>query len=128
MLNRKSRLERRTATDIGLLRRAGDRIAELTAALDVRVANETRPAQRLEHLRHATGQITRIANDGVHAYRRVTVALRDERARPDADLPEVKRTTAELAAARRTMIEALEAISHRYPWAEPWSSEKPSSG
>lgn len=126
VLNRNSRLGRRTAADIRLLRRASERIEELSAALDIRVGAETRSAQRLEHLRHTTGQITRIANDGVHAYRRVTTALREERARADVDLNEVSRTSAELTEARRAMLEALEALSHRYPWAEPFSAKEPS--
>lgn len=93
--------------------------------LDRLVADEQRPEQRLQHLRHTTGQITRVANDGIQAYRRVSSVLRDERERADADAVEIERTSAELAEVRGSMIAALEAVSHRYPWAQPWSAEAP---
>lgn len=88
--------------------------------LDRQVRDEARPDERLRHLRHATGQITRVANDAIQAHRRVAAALRDEADRPGADVEEIERTSARLSEARDAMLRALDAASRRYPWADPW--------
>lgn len=100
--------------------RATTRIEELGAMLDGQMLDELRPEERLRHLRHATGQITRTANDAIQAYRRVSAALREEADRPGADLEEIERATQALAEGRSRMLAALEVASQRYPWAEPW--------
>lgn len=86
--------------------------------LDRQMKGDARPEEQMRHLRQATGQITRTANDGIQAYRRVAQALRTESEHADADGEEVERTTAALAAARARMLAALEIARRRYPWAE----------
>ena len=71
----------------------------------------------MRHLRHATGQITRSANDGVHAYRRALVAIKQESEREDADDAEVQRVAEHLRTARARMLAALDIAGRRYPWA-----------
>jgi hypothetical protein len=115
-----TRVSRRSATDLEIIRRATTRVEELGAILDRQVRDEPRSEERLRHLRHATGQITRVANDAVQAHRRVAAALRDEAERPGADVEEIERTAVRLAEARDAMLKALDAASRRYPWADPW--------
>jgi hypothetical protein len=81
-------------------------------------------------LRQATGQITRAANDAVHAYRRVTAGLQAEIRRGDTDPAEAAAMERALSEARAEMLNALEVASQRYPWAKPWaaSAEEPSEG
>ncbi len=85
--------------------------------LDRQLASEGRSEEQLRHLRHATGQITRSANDGIHAYRRALVAIKQETEREDADPAEVERTSELLRAARARMLAALDIAGRRYPWA-----------
>lgn len=75
----------------------------------------------MRHLRHATGQITRAANDAVQAYRRVSGALRAEAAHPDVDDDEIEQGRRDLAAARAAMLEVLKSAGDRYPWAAPFA-------
>lgn len=77
----------------------------------------------MRHLRQATGQITRSANDGIQAYRRVSQALAAEKSHVDADRAETERTRRELSRARARMLHALELASKRYPWAKPWEPD-----
>jgi len=119
-----TRLSRRSSADLRAIDRATKRIEELSAILDRQLKGETRPEEQLKHLRQATGQITRSANDGIQAYRRVAQALRAEGEHPDADGTEVTRAQQVLADARARMLTALEAASRRYPWAEPWGQVK----
>jgi hypothetical protein len=102
------------------MRRATKSIEELTAILDRQLGDDPRPSAQMIHLRQATGQITRSANDGIQAYRRVSQALRAESEHTDGDDAEYGRTARHLADARAAMLRALEAVSTRYPWAEPW--------
>ena len=118
-----SRLARRSASDLRAIGLATLRIEELSLILDRQLSGESRDEERLKHLRQATGQITRSANDGIQAYRRVSRALRAEAALADSDENEVADATRALADARTRMLEALEAASRRYPWAKPWSVE-----
>jgi hypothetical protein len=120
LLRTHSRLARRSSSDLRAIDRATRRIEELTVILDRQLASEAREDERLKHLRQATGQITRSANDGIQAYRRVASALRAEEQHADADAVEVEQATRALADARGRMLEALEIASRRYPWAPPW--------
>ena len=120
MLRAHSRLARRSSADLRAIHHATTRIEELSAILDRQLSTEQREEERLKHLRQATGQITRSANDGIQAYRRVSRALQAESQQPDADALEVADATRALADARARMLVALEAASRRYPWATPW--------
>ncbi len=120
MLRAHSRLARRSSSDLRAIDRATKRIEELTVILDRQLSTEGRDEERLKHLRQATGQITRSANDGIQAYRRISQALRAEAAHADADPVEVADATRALANARARMLAALEVASKRYPWSEPW--------
>ena len=91
------------------------RIEELTVILDRQLSSEERDEERIKHLRQATGQITRSANDGIQAYRRIASALRAEASHPDADPVEIADATRALAEARTRMLAALEVASQRYP-------------
>ena len=123
MLRTHSRLARRSSSDLRAIDRATRRIEELTVILDRQLNGESREEERLKHLRQATGQITRSANDGIQAYRRVASALRAEAVHADADAAEVEQASKNLADARARMLEALEVASKRYPWAPPWRAE-----
>jgi hypothetical protein len=118
--SQRSRLARRSASDLKAIDRATRRIEELSVILDGQLGAEDRDEERLTHLRQATGQITRSANDGIQAYRRVSQALRAEAQHADADAAEVAEATRALADARERMVAALEVASRRYPWAAPW--------
>jgi hypothetical protein len=122
LLRTNSRLARRSASDLRVMDRATQRIEELSVILDRQLSAEGRDEERLKHLRQATGQITRSANDGIQAYRRIALALRVEAARADADPAELADATRALADARARMLAVLEVASRRYPWAEPWRS------
>ena len=122
MLRAHSRLARRSASDFRAIDRATKRIEELSVILDRQLSSEEREEERLKHLRQATGQITRSANDGIQAYRRITQALRAEASHADADAAEVAETTRALSEARGRMVAALEVASRRYPWAAPWTA------
>ncbi len=115
-----TRLGRRTS-DLRVLQRATANIDELNAALDRQLAGEPAEHERMRLLREATNQITRSANDGIQAYRRVSAAVRSEEARSDAaDAAELLRIQSALETARRDLLRALEETSRRYPWASPW--------
>lgn len=113
-----TRLSRRCAHDIRAVDRAATRIEEQNAILDRELAREPRPEEQMRHLRHATGLITRWANDGVQAYRRASGAIKAETERDDSDDAELQRTTAELQRARSRMLEALAVAGRQYPWAD----------
>jgi hypothetical protein len=120
LIRASTRLARRCAADLRAIRKATKRIEELTVILDRQIGAESRPDEQMRHLRQATGQITRSANDGIQAYRRVGQALAAEEAHADGDAEEIERTTRELGEARAAMLEALAIASKRYPWADPW--------
>lgn len=120
MIRPNTRLARRCIADLRAIRTATRHIAELTAILDRQTGAESRPEEQMRDLRHATGQITRSANDGIQAYRRVSQALAAEASHADRDPDEVERTTRDLADARAGMLAALDVASKRYPWADPW--------
>jgi prophage DNA circulation protein len=102
------------------IRRATRHIQELSVTLDRQLGADTRPEEQMRHLRHATGQITRAANDAVQAYRRVSGALKAEAAHPDVDAEELEHARQELAKARAAMLEVLKSAGDRYPGAEPF--------
>ncbi len=103
------------------IRSATRHIQELSVTLDRQLGADARPEEQMRHLRHATGQITRAANDAVQAYRRVSGALRAEADHPDVDAAEMERARRELAKARAAMLEVLKSVSDRYPWAAPFA-------
>jgi hypothetical protein len=115
-----SRLSRRSAGDLRIIRGAATRIAEQGHLLDRELQLESRAAERMRLLRQATGQITRAANDAIHAYRRVTAGLEAECRRADTDPSEVAAMERTLSHARQEMLDVLEVASQRYPWAKPW--------
>ncbi|HEU4863533.1 MAG TPA: hypothetical protein VFU44_07150 [Candidatus Limnocylindria bacterium] len=123
MIRPSSRLARRSTADLRAIRAATARIEELTSILDRQIDADARPEQQMRHLRQATGQITRSANDGIQAYRRVAQALAAEKSHADADRAETERTRRELSRARSRMLRALELASKRYPWAKPWEPD-----
>lgn len=125
MLRAHSRLARRSSSDLRAIDRATKRIEELSLILDRQLSTEARDEDRLKHLRQATGQITRSANDGIQAYRRISRALQTEASQADADPAEMADAARALANARSRMLAALEVASRRYPWAEPWGSTGP---
>jgi hypothetical protein len=88
--------------------------------LDRQLGADARPEEQMRHLRQATGQITRHANDAVQAYRRVSGALKAESAHPDVDAGELEHARRELASVRTAMLEVLKSASERYPWAAPF--------
>ena len=115
-----TRLSRRSAGDLRVIRRATTRIEEVSAALDRQLQAEPRPDEQVRLLRQATSQITRAANDAIQAYRRVTDGLEQERQRKETDPSEAARMAQSLSQARSEMLEALDVASRRYPWAKPW--------
>ena len=117
-----TRLNRRSAADMRVIRSATRHIEELTANLDRQLSADARPEEQMLHLRQATGQITRAANDAVHAYRRVSGALRAEAAHPEVDAEEIEQARRELAKVRQVMLDVLKSASHRYPWAAPFAA------
>ena len=108
-----TRMGRREA-DLQLLQRAPAAIAELTATLDRRLADERRPDERMRMLREATNQITRTANDAIQAYRRTRAAVTAELAMPDGDWAHARKLDAQLETARGDVLVALDATRHRY--------------
>jgi hypothetical protein len=116
-----TRLSRRSASDLRAIRRATRHIEELSLTLDRQLSADARPEEQMRHLRAATGQITRAANDAVQAYRRVSGALRAEADHPDVDADEMALARSELATARTAMLEVLKTVSSRYPWATPFA-------
>jgi chromosome segregation ATPase len=109
-----TRLGRREP-DLALLQRAPAAIADVTATLDRRLADEERPGERLRMLREATNQVTRSANDAIQAYRRARAAVNAELDAPTGDHAHARRMSAQLDAARQDLLAALEQTSHRYP-------------
>ena len=119
---RHTRLSRRISADLRVIRGSTKVVEEQRGILDRQLAGGRGAADQLRDLRHATGQITRAANDAIRAYRRVSAALKEEAERADVDAAEVGRLTKEVAQARVEMLTALELASRRYPWAPPWAS------
>jgi hypothetical protein len=117
-----TRLSRRSAADLRAIRRATRHIQELSVVLDRQLSADARPEEQMRHLRQATGQITRAANDAVQAYRRVSGALKAEAAHPEVDAVEVEHARRELAAVREAMLEVLKSAGERYPWAAPFAA------
>lgn len=117
-----TRLGRRTS-DLRVLQRATATIEELNEMLDRQLAGEPSESERMRLLRATTNQITRAANDGIQAYRRVVAAVKSEEARSDAaDAAELARIQAALETARTELLRALEVTSRRYPWTSSWEA------
>lgn len=116
-----TRLGRRAA-DVRVVEGATASIVDLNAALDRRLLDEMRPDERLRMLRETTNQITRAANDAIQAYRRARAAINAELELPDGDRQQALQMSLSLDSARSEMLKALEMTSHRYSWADPWST------
>ena len=71
-------------------------------------------------LREATYQITRAANDGIQAYRRVAETVRRELEMERGDRSGAEGMNAILQEAKTDLLGALDESSRRYPWAPPW--------
>ena len=119
---RYTRLSRRISADLRVIRGSTKLVEEQRRILDRQLVGGRGEAEQLRDLRHATGQITRAANDAIQAYRRVSAALKEEAERADVDADEIARLTKEVAQARAEMLTALELASRRYPWAAPWAT------
>lgn len=78
-------------------------------------------------LREATYQITRAANDGIQAYRRVAETIRRELEMERGDRPGAETMNAVLQEAKADLLGALDESSRRYPWAPPWRGGEESS-
>ena len=116
-----SRLSMRRA-DVVLVQRASGEITTLGADLDRRLQGEARPSERLRMIRETTNQITRLANDAIHAYGRASRAVKAEEQRPDSDKVAAREMRTRLDEARAAMLAVLEVASRRYQSAE---SESP---
>jgi hypothetical protein len=116
-----TRLGRREP-DLRLVRGAPAAIADLTAILDRRLAEEQRPSERTRMLREATNQITRTANDAIQAYRRARAAVTAELAMPDGDWTHARKMSLQLDSARQDVLAALDRTSQKYSLAQTWPS------
>lgn len=92
----------------------------LNTALDERLALSEREEERMRLLREATYQITRCANDGIQAYRRVAETVRRELEMERGDRTGAEHMNAVLQEAKADLLRALDESSRRYPWAPPW--------
>jgi hypothetical protein len=108
-----TRLGRREL-DLQLIQGTPESIAEFTRTLDLRLAAEQRPEERLRMLREATNQITRRANDAIQAYRRARSSVDAELAMADGDWEHARRMSDDLDAARLDVLAALETANLRY--------------
>ena len=116
-----TRLGRREP-DLRLVREAPAAIADLTAILDRRLAEEQRPSERTRMLREATNQITRTANDAIQAYRRARAAVTAELAMPEGDWIHARKMSLQLDSARQDVLAALDRTSQKYSLAQSWPS------
>lgn len=112
---RQTRLGRRLA-DLRLLQSASGSITQLTDSLDRQLANEQRPSERMRMLRETTNQITRLANDAIHAYTRVRATLKAENEMDDGDQAGANEMRRLLGEARAEVLRVLEATNQRYAW------------
>lgn len=108
-----SRLAMRRA-DVILVQRASAEIESLGVDLDRRLQTEARPSERLRMIRESTNQITRLANDAIHAYGRASRAVRAEEQRPDSDQLAAREMRTRLDEARAAMLAVLEVAGRRY--------------
>jgi hypothetical protein len=112
--------------DVTLLQRTSALIADLGVQLDQQLAAEQRPAERMRMLRETTNRITRAANDAVNAYARTSRALREELARPNADVRAANAIRVRIDAARRDVLHSLDEAKQRYLSPdEPMSDPEP---
>lgn len=116
-----TRLGRREP-DLRLVQEAPAAIADLTAILDRRLAEEQRPSERTRMLREATNQITRTANDAIQAYRRARAAVTAELAMPEGDWAHARKMSLQLDSARQDVLAALDRTSQKYSLGQAWPS------
>jgi histone H3/H4 len=104
--------------DLRTVQGASATITELGRELDRQFESERRSAERIRLLRETTNQITRVANDAVHAYRRATRAVTAELAKPGGDAAAANEMRTLLTEARRDVLRVLDAARQRYPWTD----------
>jgi hypothetical protein len=109
-----TRLGRREA-DLLLIQQTPALLEDYARTLDMRLADEQRPEERMRMLREATNQITRSANDAIQAYRRARASVNAELEMPDGDHEHARRMSADLDLARADVLAALEVANRRYP-------------
>ena len=100
--------------DVLSVERAAHEIATLGKDLDRRLEGESRPSERLRMIRETTNQITRVANDAINAYGRVSRAVRAEERRPEPDLAAARAMRSRLDAARAAVLAVLDEARGRY--------------
>ena len=100
--------------DVLIVERAAVEIATLGNDLDRRLETEGRPPERLRMIRETTNQITRVANDAINAYGRVSRAIKAEEGRAQPDLVAAGAMRSRLDAARAAVLEVLERAKGRY--------------
>jgi hypothetical protein len=110
-----TRLGRRVV-DLRTVERATGVIEDLNASLERRLLDEARPGERLRMLRETTNQVTRTANDAIHAYRRATAAVQAELDTPRGDHEAAREMRLLLTGARADVLRALDVASRRYSW------------
>jgi hypothetical protein len=103
---------------VRVVQRASASIEDLGADLDRQLERERRPAERMRMLRETTNQITRVANDAAHAYRRASRAVSTELAKPNPNIAAARQTRAILDAGRSDLLRVLEVARRRYPWTD----------
>jgi len=118
-----TRLGRRGA-DVRVVQHATTSIVDLNQSFDRAMRAEPRPDERLRLLRETTNQITRAANDAIHAYRRAQAAVHAELQMPGGDRKQAQRMQLLLDGGRADILRVLEVTSRRYWWADPWPSDE----
>ena len=121
MIPSHTRLGRRGA-DVRVVQRATTSIVDLNQSLERAMRAEPRPDARLRMLRETTNQITRAANDAIHAYRRAQAAVHAELQMPGGDRKQAQCMQLLLDGGRADILRVLEVSSRRYWWADPWPS------
>jgi hypothetical protein len=100
--------------DLAIVEAAATSISDLGAELDRRLTREKRDSEILRMTRETTNQITRIANDAIHAYVRASRAVRAEMDRPGADVDAAQAMREKLDAARAAILDVLRLAEARY--------------
>jgi hypothetical protein len=100
--------------DLAIVEAAAASISDLGAELDRRLTREKRESETLRMTRETTNQITRIANDAIHAYVRASRAVRAEMERPGADVDAAQAMREKLDAARAAILDVLRLAETRY--------------
>jgi hypothetical protein len=109
---------RLAAYDLRVIQRATSLVRELDGELEAQLRHAAGAADRLRLLRETANQITRTANDAVHAYRRANRSVDTELGRDAANIQAATEVRGLLHAARRDLLAVLDSASRHYPSAE----------